>query len=212
MKKELLIKLIFITLYIIVVNSCSYRFVNISLNSNFKPKAICVEGIYDTSKEVIPHELLWKSLQKKLIQSGGFYLTNCKEADFILKAHIIDAQIIPYGSPRVYGPLQDPSNVKINDEQINFNDFRILTKAGSYTIRENVNVNVKIEVINLYNKNIILNKNYTANNIFWSARSDAHIERKAHFLLYEESLNYSFKKLSDTISQNIIKDLINKLY
>src|SRR3989338_6044213 len=67
---------------------CTYRFSNLYLQPPKGIHTLYIESIFDSSREVVPHEILWEKIQKAFALNGKLVLTPKVEADAYLRAHI----------------------------------------------------------------------------------------------------------------------------
>jgi len=190
------------------MGSCAYKFTNRNLQLPQGINSIAVEAVYDTSREVLPHEILWESLQRAFAADGHLRLVSQGSADALLRAHITSGSVNPTGSTTQNLPLED-ENVKAGAAVPPFpDDFRKLTQAGEYTTKEVLALVVQIEVIDLYSRAVIFSKSYSGAETFTSARTDQVAQKKSHYLLYEEALNTDFKRVAERISSDVVRDFI----
>lgn len=169
-------------------------------------KTLAVESIYDTSREVIPHEILWDALQRAFAADGHVRLVAAGNADALLRAHITSANVAPSGSAKGTTPTEDPKFDKNNIPDPD--QFRILPQAGEYTQEEGVSVAMNIEVINLYTRQVIFNKNYSGSEKFHSSRGENVAQLKSQYLLYEEALNADIKRIASNIASQVVRDFV----
>lgn len=184
-------------------SGCVYRFTNRHVSAPSNIKSIAVEAIYDTSKEVLPHELLWDAIQKSIARDGHLKLAAPRHADAIILTHIYQASVGATGSITAHPITQDP-NVT-NPETVNPSQFRDLQIAGETTSQEQINVGVEIRVIDLRTQKVLLNKRYTRNQKFKSARAGS--SPNGFFLIYDEALRNKFRLMSESIASAMLDDL-----
>ena len=69
----------------LTMTACSYRFANPSIAPPPTVRSIAVEAVFDTGRRVLPHDLLWDSLQEAIIVSGKLRLAAPQVADAYLR-------------------------------------------------------------------------------------------------------------------------------
>ena len=124
-------------------------------------------------------------------------------SDALLRAHITSASVGPTGRSEANGLSKDLE--KFRKPAPKPNQFRDLNLAGEYTQEELIQVAVNIEVINLYTKKTLFTKRYAGAEKF---RSLHKVQGRSQYLLYDEALNSSFRKISRNIAQNVVRDFI----
>lgn len=185
-------------------SSCAYRFTNRHVSTPGGIKSVIVEAVYDTSKEVLPHELLWTAIQKRIAKDGHLKLTSAHTADAIILAHLTQAKVGATGSITADPLTQDPS--AINPETANASQFRNLKKAGESTSQERIQIGVTIKVIDLRTQKLLLTKRYTREEKFKSARAGSNPD--SFFPIYDEALRHKFLIMSDSIATSLLGDLL----
>jgi hypothetical protein len=189
-----------------LISSCSYRFTNLHVQLSPDIRTLAVESIYDTSREVIPHEILWEALQRAFAADGHLKLVSQGNADALLRAHITSANVAPAGTAKLVEPKEDP---KFNKKNIPSPDkFRVLPQAGEYTQEEAVSIAMNIEIINLRTRQVVFTKNYSGAEKFLSSRGEGLAQRKSHYLLYDEALNSDIKRIANNIATQVVRDFV----
>lgn len=195
------------SLCLILSPSCAYRFSNSYVQTISNIKSIAVEGVFDTSKDVVPHEIFWESLQRSIARDGHIRLTDRSEADALLRIHITAADVSPTGAAKpISGPTKDPKIVA--GEIIEPSKIRQLTVAGFFTEMESVSASVTADLIDLRYGGVLFERTYGGVQQFRSARSEANFPLHSSYLFYAESANQAYQKISDTIAQRITGDLL----
>jgi hypothetical protein len=184
--------------------SCSYRFTNQNIQIPVHIQSIAVEGIFDTSREVLPRHHLWSALQQAFARDGHLTVTSTRSADALLRIHLDSAGTGPTGSGETTKPLFDDPLRDTPDS------FRNLRKAGEYTTHEVVRLSVHVEIIDLHKKTTLLKKSYSSQASFRSMRTEDFIQAKSQYLAYEESLEQKVKEMSESIAESIVRDFIVK--
>ena len=188
---------------IFICSACSYRFTNLSTEVPQELRSISFEAIYDTSRTVLPHQHLWEELQRAFAADGHLLVRSQGRADAVLRAHILSASVGPTGRAEANGLTKDQE--KYRKPAPKPNQFRDLNLAGEYTQEELIQVAIDIEVINLYTKKVLFTKRYAGAEKF---RSLHKVQGSSQYLLYDEALSFSFRKISRNIAQNVVRDFI----
>lgn len=197
---------VFCLLLLGICTSCVYRFSNTALRPPVGVRTIAVEAIYDVSREVIPHELLWIAVQKELARSGRLMLTSQEEADALMVVTLSKASVTPTGTPSRETIARDPA---ITDtEKPDYTEFRDLKRAGNRTTDEAVNMTINVEVHDLKTRAVLFNKNYAAGTTFKSLRAYNITPASSGYLNYEEALQSKVKDLSEQLASRIVADFL----
>src|SRR5436189_181600 len=77
---------------------CVYRFTNKHIYVPDGAKTIAIAPIFDSSRIVVPHDILWFSLQQAFASSGHLSMASPAKADLFLQAHVKDAASSQYES------------------------------------------------------------------------------------------------------------------
>lgn len=188
-------------------NGCAYRFTNQFVTLPPGVRSIAVEAVYDTSREVLPHEIMWEALQRSLAQDGHFQIVSQGSADALVRAHITKADDLPVGNAEKNGPDRDVKRSRSSDFSVE--DFRHLPEAGEFTTRQSLSVGVDVEVINLATQEIIFKRQYTRTKEFRSFRSETSVvQKKSHFLFFEEARTAKFRELSRDVADSFVRDFV----
>ena len=191
----------------IIFPGCAYRLTNKTLTPPANINAIAIESPYNTSEQVLPMELIWNQVQREFIKFGRPRLTSRKNADAIMTLKIVSSAITPTGTASIQAISDDPKPGSSNYEDPNA--YPNLKKAGRWTIRSNISFTILAEVFDLRTRRKIFTKRYPRSLDFYSIRSSPPTEAKANYLMYEEAINASFKKMSKSISTRIVQDFLN---
>ncbi len=193
-------------LLLLVLQGCVYRFSNTAMRPPVGVRTIAVEAVYDVSREVIPHELLWSSVQRELVRSGRLMVTSQDEADAIMLITLSKASVNPTGTPSREPISRDPEVTETQKPEPQ--EFRNLKRAGNRTTDEAVNMAITVEVHDLKTRAILFNRSYSAGTTFKSLRSEAITPASSAFLNYEEALQAKVKELSDQLASRIVADFL----
>lgn len=189
-----------------LINGCVYRFSNTALRPPVGVRTIAVEAVYDVSREVVPHELLWSAVQRELARSGRLMVTSQDEADAIMLITLSKASVNPTGTPSREPISRDP--VVTETEKPEPQEFRNLKRAGNRTTDEAVNMAINVEVHDLKTRAVLFNRNYSAGTTFKSLRSETITPASSAFLNYEEALQAKVKELSEQLASRIVADFL----
>lgn len=200
-------KLITAFLLSLTLNGCVYRFTNTAIRPPAGIRSVAVEAVYDTSRQVLPHEILWESLQRAVAQNGRLALTSQDKADALLRAHITNASISPTDTPTIGDSGLDPE-VTGSGPIPKPNQMRSLTKAGLWTTKEAIGFTVVIELWDLRQKSILFKRTYSGSDVFQSVLAeDKGAPISMQYLIYEESLQTKFRQIARSISDRAITDI-----
>lgn len=186
--------------------SCAYRFSNANLRPPVGVRSIAVEAVYDVSREVIPHELIWSAVQKELARSGRLLVTSQEEADAVMLITLSSATVNPAGTPSREPISRDPTVTE--SEKGNYKDFKNLRRAGNWTTDEGVNLALNVEVHDLKTRALLFNRNYSAGANFKSLRPITITPTASGYLNYEEALQSKVKELSEQLASRIVADFL----
>ncbi len=196
----------FCLLLLVMTSGCAYRFSNTSLRPPVGVRTIAVEAVYDISREVIPHELLWSAVQRELARSGRLLVTNQAEADAIMLLTLTGAKVSPAGTPSREAISRDP--VVNETEKGTPADFKNLRRAGNWTTDESVSMALTVEVHDLKTRAVLFSRNYSSGTTFKSLRSATITPTTSAFLNYEEALQGKVKELSEQLASRIVADFL----
>lgn len=192
-------------------SGCAYQFTNKHVVRPEGVKTIAVEAIYDTSREVLPHEQLWKSLQDAFASDGHLRLASQGSADALVRAHIRKAAVSPTGGKgSARTPEKDPDPFR-DDGPVDVSEFRQLTRQDANKIRDHValNIVVDVEVWSLRTRTLLLKQTYPASDVFfanyYSLPSSSPIN---DHLRFEEATEARFKAMSEGIARGVVRDLL----
>ncbi len=191
----------------LAISGCAYRFTNKAMQPPEGIRSIAVEAVYDTSREVIPHQLLWDALQKAIAQNGKLRLTSQADADALLRAHITKAKVVPTGTPAQRDNRAKDPEIPDVDEPTEYRDYSDISKAGRYTTVEALQYTVTVEVWNLHTQKLIKSKAYNASTQFKSIRG-TNTDPKAGYLVYDEALQARFQEISKNIAEKAVFDVL----
>ncbi|MBC7532926.1 MAG: hypothetical protein H7318_15235 [Oligoflexus sp.] len=190
----------------IISGACAYRFTNTAMRNPLGIQTLAVESVWDSSREVIPHELLWSAVQREIVKNGRVTLTNQEEADALMVVTITGARVNPAGTPSQEALSKDPP--ESDTDKKNPEDYRNIRRAGTWTTDEAVTVGVHVNVYDLKSRALLFNRNYSSGITFKSLRPVTITPTESAFLHYDESLEARFKAVSDTLAHSIVNDFL----
>jgi hypothetical protein len=207
------------------MSGCVYRFTNEHMAPPAGVRTLAVEAVYDTSREVVPHELLWESLQQAFATDGHLRIVPQSSADALLRAHIKQVAVSTTG-PIVINQNDEYSNAEVivdppafskNDPAVP-GQFKNMTQAGEYQTQVQTAVVVEVEVWNLNTRALILKKSYPVTRAFLAERAAAgtgattsyQVLANNDYLRYDEAERANFKAVSDSIAAGVVTDLLVK--
>ncbi len=190
--------------FLLLSTACAYRFSNSSLLPPEGIRTIAIEAVYDTSRDVIPHELIWSAVQREIARTGRLVLTSHNEADALMTLWVTSSKVMPGGTPSQEPKAKDP--IANGTDIPSPLEFRELRRAGSWTSDETVNFTLEVEVHDLKSRKILFKKSYTRGAGFKSLRAQTITPVASGFMHYEEALRAQVKFLSDQLAQTMVTD------
>ena len=190
--------------------SCAYRFSNAHVERPEGIRTIAIEAIYDTSREVLPHELFWEALQASFVADGKLRLASQYRADAYLRAHVRDATLTPACSIVKNPPERDPKTegrVKLPRPP----EFKPLAQAGELKTFGSVTVAVDIEVWSLRTQSLLMRRTYDLGQQFRAVHGfgkDAVTPRSNDYLRYEEAFEAKVKLMAEDLANRVVRDLL----
>lgn len=197
-----------LTVFAWLTHACAYRFSNVSLAPPSGIQSVYIEAVYDTSKEVIPHEILWQSIQKEFASNGSVLITSKQDADAIIIVEITSSSVTPAGTPNtVDRSTKDPKPT----ERFSLDPFayKNLRVAGNYTTYENLALTVLVKAIDLHKRTEIFSKSYKMDGRFRSVTETKLVQKSTAFIHYTESLEARFSAVSSSIARRIVTDFLS---
>ncbi len=190
------------------LSGCVYTFTNTHIRRPAGVQTVAVEAIYDTSREVLPHELLWESLQNAFAADGHLKVVPQASADALVRAHIRQAGVAHVGSDQDNKPLDDPE-VFDGTRPSGPTDFKLLTQAGRFRDKGVINAVVEVEVWNLRTKSLLMKTTYNLSDNFQSLHyGNPSVGRPNDHLRFQEAEEASFKQIAQNISRSVVRDLL----
>lgn len=188
----------------LLASGCAYTFTNTHIQKPAGVQTIAVEAIYDTSREVLPHELLWEQLQNAFAADGHLKVVPQAAADALVRAHIKEASVQHVGEDVPNGPVKDPQ-IFDDTRPAGPDRFKLLTQAGKYRDKGLVKSVVEVEVWNLRTRSLLMKRTYSVADGFQSVHDTV---RANDHLRYDEAFEASFKQIAQNISRSVVRDLL----
>lgn len=190
---------------IFMLSGCAYKFSNKDLKTPEGIRTIAVEGVFDTSREVLHHEHLWSELQKAFASDGHLRVVPVGKADALVRAHIKSASFSPSGDTKKNGAEKDPKTFD-KEEPDGPSEFKVLTQAGKYRDKAVISTVIEIEVWNLWTRTLIMKRSYGLAESMQSIH--ASITTKGNdFLRLEESSDAKFQQIARNAASQLVRDL-----
>jgi hypothetical protein len=189
-----------------VLSGCVYRFSNLYRQPPKGIQTLYVESVFDSSREVVPHEILWEKIQMAFAKNGKVRLTSKEKADAYLQIHLTrgDAKqfdLDGFVSKNIQIPLLDSNN-----RYQNLSAYENLLAATRYSKRESMTLTVDIDIWDLRTKKKLWSKTYTQRELhkiygLYTAPESA-------YLYSEEGLEWIFSLVSDRIAGEVVRDFL----
>jgi hypothetical protein len=199
---------IWVTIWIFT-SSCAYRLTNLHTVRPNNIRSIFVEAVYDTSAEPVPHEKLWDELQRAIAANGQLRLAPAKEADAILRAHIIKSTTAKSGERKVglsKSKRKDPEVFAGQSQPPTPGGLREISIADDYFIKSSWQSLVLVEVYDLKTRKLLLQRHYPISGEILASRGDQYTE--IHHVRHEESFDASFGNASRGLAERVVSDLL----
>ncbi len=200
------------SLYLILSTSCVYHFTNKHISVPQGAKTIAIAPIFDSSRIVIAHDVLWNALQEAFATSGHLRLAPSAYADFFLQAHVKDGTRSQYESDAkntITNPdmfINPTTNTPYELKDQNSGGYVNLHAADVYSKRERVHFTVLVEIWDLRNKTLLLKKEYPLSTNFDML---AILTTKESNYIRNEETN---ELLLNTAAKNFSRDVVNDLF
>ena len=203
-----LLKNYFIVLSI-TLSSCSYRFTNLHLRAPSDSRTIAIEGIYDTSKTVIPHEYLWKSLQQEFATNGVLQLSSQAQADLYLRTQILDVSINPQNieSSNIKEPKyfnSDRANGKNPHPPSHYPSYR---RARSFAKENGISMTIRVEVWDIRTQKLIFNSSFSQVGTYGVYSVGSAVEYG--FLRADENFERAVEGLSSSLAKQVVRSVLS---
>ncbi|MBM4252205.1 MAG: hypothetical protein FJ146_09560 [Deltaproteobacteria bacterium] len=195
-----------------VLAGCAYRFTNRHVKLPAGVHSVAVEAVFDTSQEVLPHEMLWQSLQRAFAADGHWQLVSQSQADALVRAHVRAASVTAVGT-NLDNDLNSRGVVKVKDPEA-FDggpppvpsDFNQMTQAGKFRDQGTLTTVVEVEAWNLSTRQLIARKVYPVTSGFRALHAASGVTTKFNdHLRYEEATREAFLHMSDGIAKDFVR-------
>lgn len=192
------------------LSSCVYRFTNLHVSAPEGIRTVSVEPIYDTSREILPHELLWEELQRTIAAEGHLMLASRSKADAILRVRIKNARFSPTGTVvKPQSMTKDPATISPSQESMpSYREFRNLTEAAELMPSTAVLIEVDVQLWHLEKRTLLFEKNYVQSESFLSVRPST--SPRNNHLRENEAFRADFGRMSKAIAEKVVADLLIK--
>lgn len=190
------------------LTGCAYRFTNLRFSPPVGVKKIAVEAIYDVSREVLPHDILWVELQREIARTGKVVVGSAQNSEAIMRVKLAGAGLTPVDSVPIqsatrYPQLKDKLPTTLEQlEQADILDMAKATKRGS---KESLAVQLEVEVWSLTSRKLLFKRSYAGAGEVESVTLDAN---GSGYLKYEEKIARRFQQISKSLSRKIVSDFL----
>ncbi len=193
---------------VLLLQSCTYRFNNLSLKPPKGLRTIAIEAIFDTGRTPLPHEILWVSLQKQFAIDGRLQVTSPEQADVYLRAHIFNSTLYQNGQQSFYQGMDPKELVDKESGQVQSPfAFQNLNRAKDFANYATVSVNVEVQFWDLYTKTLLHQKTYQLSKRY--EIFDAAIPLGNQFIQAQETLEINMEEMSDSLARSIVYDFLS---
>lgn len=199
----------FISLLVFVlITSCVYRFTNQHVRIPDGGRTVAIAPIYNTSRIVLPHDLLWDALQKAFAGDGHLLLSSQKKADFYVQTHVHDARAFEFETDSS-SAVQAPNFLDVGNP-IAPKDYVNMHSAVLYSKREGLVFQVAIEIWDLRTKTLLLKKVYPLSAQFNMLAQQS--TEESRYIRNEESFELLFVGQAKTLARQVVTDLFSLSY
>ena len=189
--------------------SCSYRFTNLHSRAPKGVQNIAIEAVYDTSREVLPHDRLWESLQRAFAANGKLKVTSSDHSDAIVRAQITRASVTPYGDSTEFDKIEKDPKAFDSNQPPSIDSYKKLHIARSIKGKELLAMAVTVEIWNLNTKTLLFKRSYPVSKTYRAVSGTTTAENA--FLRSEEDLASAFHGQSDSIAAKVVQDFLVSL-
>lgn len=194
-----------------LVCGCAYRFTNTHIYVPNGARTIAIAPVFDSSRMVFPHDILWNSLQQAFASSGHLTLTSASKADLFLQTHVKGAASSEYETD-AKSTVPDP-NMFIDpktSQPYSPRNYVDLHSSDNYSKRERLNLSVIVEVWDLRNKALMLKKEYPLSGDF--DMFAIQFTPESQYIRNEENMEFLISSLARTFAKNVVTDLFTTPY
>lgn len=189
------------------VSACAYRFTNAHIGRVAGMQSIAIEAIYDTSREVLPHEVLWEAFQRAFASNGHLRVVSRRDADLLMRAHVTQAAVTPSGIAETK-PERDPAVFEGGRPPYpgEDRDYKRLTVAREYATKENVNVALQVEIWQLSTGRLVMQNSYGGSGSFDSVRRGPPLAYS--YIRHDEALTHQIDIIANRIASSVVTDFL----
>lgn len=192
-------------LILVLITSCAYRFTNQHIRIPDNARTLAIAPIYNTSRIVLSHDLLWDALQKAFAGDGHLILSSQKKADYYLQTHIHDARSYEFETDST-SIVQAP-NFLDTGNPIAPKDYVNMHSAVLYSKREALVFHVSIEIWDLRTKTLLLKKNYPISTQFNMLAQQS--TEESRYIRNEENYELMFAGQVKSLARQVVTDLFS---
>lgn len=186
---------------------CTYRFSNLYLQPPKGIHTLYVESIFDSSREVTPHEILWEKIQRAFAVNGKMILTSKTEADAYLRAHIKTATVQQFD---LEGAVSKDISIPLVDSTGRYQPlsaYENLLAATRFSKKESIALSVLVEVWDLRSKKLLWSQTYTGSD--FHKIFGVYTAKESEYLYATEGYEAVFTAISGQIADNIVRDFLS---
>ncbi len=203
---------IFFISLVAFLEGCAYRFSTLYSRYPEGVKTIAIESIYDTTRYVVPHDMLWQAFQRAFAEQGYFLLDSDRNADGLIRVHLNSFQRTLSGSLET---LQDPISENIRDPEVSsdkpappISRFKTQTQASRSMSHETVSFGMEVEFWNLKERRLIYKNSYSLASDYPVRRDSSITNISNQFLRTFEAGELRFSEMSKNVAEKFVQDLL----
>jgi len=185
---------------------CAYRFTNLHVDRPGGIRTIAIESVYDTSREVLPHEIIWENFQRALAADGNLQVVHRSKADAIMLIHVERASLTPTGNIVKADPTERDPDIAGGEAPPAAQQIRRLPEAGRFMDRSAAAIQIRVEVWNLNSRAKLLDRTYNQSATLISVRPST--PREINFLREDEAYRARMDAMTAAIATNAVQDLL----
>ena len=186
---------------------CTYRFSNLYKKAPSGVQSLAIEAIYDSSKNIIPHEILWDSLQRQVITSGKIALAPTNRADALLRVQIKNTERMQFNA-EFFKETEDPKTFISPLTHFPYLPQEYIdAKVASYFAKwEKVAYIAHVEIWDLRTQKLLSQRVYP---VAFDRKTFHSITPNHHRYLYlTEGMENAFSSSAQTLAERIIGDFL----
>lgn len=193
---------------LLTLGGCAYRFTNSAQTLAVSKKSVAIEGIFDTTRQTLAHDILWRALQKSFAGTGKLRLLPAESADVLIRVHLNDLSL-------------NPSAGNLNDEAIDpVNPYSGETLAptaalptlnsspDSHSLSETLKFQFLVEAWDLQSGQKLFAKSYK-DSFSYAVAEAAHLRRAT--LASKENIETKLAQSAETLARTVYLDLLARL-